>query len=149
MIVTIYESDDRWGSVEYFSEEKKVEVSYPEDAVKQKVIDYLTRVRTLAIQGESYTDYVGPLAPTESMQYMDIALNEMFSRIGVHVWWGTPDQFKIRNVKAYPVTRTVPYDPTQSGEGLLVGEDGSIIYDDTWMHRDVLDDDEGKGGPPK
>ena len=149
MIATIYESDDRWGSVEYFPEEKKVVVSYPVDAIKQKVMAYLTKARTLAIRGECYTDYIGPLAPTERMQYMDIALNEMFSRIGVHVWWGSPDEFQVRNVKVHQVIRTVPYDPTQSKEGLLIAEDGSLIYDDAWMHRDLLDDEEKNGRDKK
>ena len=145
MIVTIYENDDRWGCVEYFPEEKRVVVSYPEDGVKQRVIDYLTKVRTLAIRGECNTDYIGPLAPTESTQYLDVALNEMVHRIGVHVWRGNPDEFKVRTVKVYPVIRTVPYDPTQSKEGLLIGADGSIIYDDAWVHRDILDDEEING----
>ena len=61
-----------------------------------------------------------------NLQNFENALKEMFSHIGVHALWG-----EVRDV-----IRTVPYDPTQSQEGLLIDKDGSIIYDDSWMHRD-------------
>ena len=51
--------------------------------------------------------------------------------------------------KVHQVIRTVPYDPAQSKEGLLIAEDGSIVYSDAWMHRDVLDDEESNGRDEK
>ena len=52
----------------------------------------------------------------------------------------------MRNGKVHKAIRTVPYDPTQSKEGLLIDKNGSTIYDDTWMHLDVLEKDESYGG---
>lgn len=142
MIVTIYENDDKWGSLEYFPDEKRVVVSYPDNAVKQMVIAYLTKVRTLGIQGDCRLDNNGPLTPTENLQYVDIALKQMGSHIGIHVFRGSPEEFRRGKIKVHTVKRTVPYNPSKSKEGLLISADGSIIYDDVWMHSDVLDEDE-------
>ena len=54
-------------------------------------------------------------------------------------------KFAAKIGKVRQVVLTVPYNPTQSGEGLLIAEDGSIIYDDAWMHRELLDDEENNG----
>ena len=43
--------------------------------------------------------------------------------------------------KIFKVHRTVPYDPAKSGEGLLIGKDGEVIYDDSWMHPEVFEED--------
>ena len=51
--------------------------------------------------------------------------------------------------KSFKAHRTVPYDPTQSGEGLLIGEDGEVIYDDSWMHPEVFEEDEKLDNAPE
>ena len=55
---------------------------------------------------------------------------------------GKVDKLAVKKNIARQVIRTVPYNSTKSKEGLLLDGDGSIIYDDAWMHRDVLDDEQ-------
>ena len=45
-------------------------------------------------------------------------------------------------IRIHRVKPTVRRHPGASMEGVLVGKDGSIIHDDAWMHRDLLDEEE-------
>ena len=84
----------------------------------------------------------GSAKPTDNLGLFDIAINEMYSRIGIHVRWGDPEP-TVRSV-----VRTVPYNP-KGREGVLIGDDGSVIYDDSWLHQDILDAEKNDGGDKK
>ncbi len=43
-------------------------------------------------------------------------------------------------VKPIPLKPTVKKKPS-SMEGVLVDKNGNIIYDDSWMHEDVMNED--------
>ena len=101
MKVTIYDENEIAGTVEYFPDEKRVEVTHPDEKVKKKVTSFLTRERPNFIVGQCMVIPVaGTIAPTENLSVLDIALNEMYSRIGVHVWWGSLEEFEKRKYKA-------------------------------------------------
>jgi hypothetical protein len=51
---------------------------------------------------------------------------------------------KLMEKKSIQIKRTVPYNPTKSREGLLISEDGKTIYDDSWMHPWIFEEDATK-----
>ena len=99
--IIFFDDNELTGTVEYFPDEKRVEVTHPDEKIQQKVTSYLTRERPNFIVGECMVIPVeGTTAPTENLGLLDIALNEMYSRIGVHVWWGSLEEFKTRKYEA-------------------------------------------------
>lgn len=81
------------GSVEYNPETRQVEVTHPDYDTRQIVKNYLTSERSITVPGPSAMlhHYNIIVNPPERSEYIDIALSEMFCAIGVHVYWGNPE----------------------------------------------------------
>ena len=65
-------------------------VTHPDPSIKKKIRSYLTSKKEFTV---APTEAVGSRAlveaiPTDSIEFMDMALCEMFFNTGVHVNWG-------------------------------------------------------------
>lgn len=90
--VSIYTDKGR-GFIEYDSETGKIMITHPESTTREKIRKYLTTERRFSIPKE-YGDDTTPSrqiitqTPSDNESILMLSLNEMHSRIGVHVDWG-------------------------------------------------------------
>jgi len=101
-IVGCFGLKERKGKIVYDDEKKSAQVSYPTAEGKKAVVKFLNTKRTirilsrpidgLAVMGDIVDEdvLIGPLdvlaRPVDSMDYMEHALTEMASAIGIGLW---------------------------------------------------------------
>ena len=118
--------DEYHGCLAFFREEEQIPVSFILDTNTTIYIDSYER------------DDTGAMIYTIKYQYI-IDLESVDNKSPVE---------EVPTPKVHNVVRTVPFNPT-GREGILIGDDGSMIYDDSWLHRDILDAEENDGGDKK
>lgn len=118
--------DEYHGCLAFFREDGKIPVSFVLDTNTTIYIDSYDR------------DDTGAMTYTIKYQYI-IDLESLNNKIPVE---------EAPTPKVHKVVRTVPYYP-KGREGVLIGDDGSFIYDDSWLHQDILDAERNDGGDKK
>lgn len=85
--------NDKYGFVKYDPESQEVMVTHPNSKVREVVYKYFTTTRGFVTEvGEVEEGSTGVtnlvyVSPVESVEYVEMALCEMFFSIGVHVDW--------------------------------------------------------------
>lgn len=85
--------DGKYGFIKYDPESQEVLVTHPNSKVRDVVYKYLTTTRDFVTElekpGKNHTGTTGMIyvSPTDSAEYVEMALCEMFFNIGVHVDW--------------------------------------------------------------
>ena len=82
--------DGKTGMVSYDEDTKKIQVHFPDENIRKKIIDYLNTKRVFKIpESNRIDDYREDFVyPNENSMYFDLAMNTLWANTGVFVEWG-------------------------------------------------------------
>lgn len=90
----IYTDDLKYGFISYNENNKEILVTHPNKEIREKVRKYLQTPRQFSLpRSNTPGDKIRKtLCAVDSANKMDMALCEMYSRIGVHIDWKFNDK---------------------------------------------------------